>query len=524
MRRRVFLSGGATTLLAAPAVGQNSRASTLRFVPAANLGALDPIWSTDPIASTHACYVYDTLYATDGRMQPRPQMAAGHDVSADDRIWRIKLRDGLTFHDGTPVRAVDCIASLQRWAARKSFGQLLAPVVDTWAAPDDRTLELRLSRPFPLMLEALGSLDSPAWIMPERLARTSPDVQLREVIGSGPYRFVAAEYNSGSRVVYEKFDAYVPRAEPPDWSAGGKDAHFRRIEWLVMPDPGTAAAALITGEVDWWETVTPDLVPLLGAQRGVAVTVAKPQGSFGVLRFNCLQPPFNNASIRRAVQLALSQPDTMQAAFGVESGSWATCKSLWPRNTPYYSEAGAGLMPSDPAAARAALAKAGYAREKVVVLGSSDRPVENPVAHVTADMLSRIGMNVELSITDFATMIKRRTSREPVEKGGWSVFHAATLSATLCGTPATSFVTRAQGKDGWFGWWDNPRVEALAADWAFAPDEDARARIAAEIGGIAMTEAASIPIGQSYERTAFRTSVTGILPGAKPYPWTVRPG
>jgi peptide/nickel transport system substrate-binding protein len=157
-------------------------------------------------------------------------MASGHEVSDDGRTWRIRLRDGLTFHDATPVRAIDCIASLQRWCASTPFGQLLSQTVDTWAARDDRTIEIRLTRPFPLMLDAIALPDNAAWIMPEHLAHTDPNTAVKEMVGSGPYRFIAGEYNSGNRVVYEKFDAYVPRKEPPDWASGGKIVHFGRVE------------------------------------------------------------------------------------------------------------------------------------------------------------------------------------------------------------------------------------------------------------------------------------------------------
>ncbi len=223
------------------------------------------MWSTDPIAATHACYVYDTLYGLDAAMRPQPQMAEGHTVSDDGRTWRIRLRDGLWFHDGTPVRAQDCIASLQRWAGAKPVGQLLASVVESWNAPDARIIELRLTRPFPLMLDALGAADSPAYMMPERLARIPPNTPLREAAGSGPQSFPRWRIQQRQPGGFtRRFDAYVPRAEPPQCTAGGKVAWFERIEWHVMPDPSTAALALATGEVDWWESVPPDLLVLAG--------------------------------------------------------------------------------------------------------------------------------------------------------------------------------------------------------------------------------------------------------------------
>ena len=183
--------------------------------------------------------------AVDGNQRPQPQMAEGHRSARMVASGRIRLREGLRFHDGEPVRARDCAASLERWSKRDAFGQILAAVVDAWVAADDRTLEIRLKRPFPLLLDALAKPDANVpFIMPERLARTDANTQIAEVVGSGPYRFLRDEFVSGSRVVYAKFDGYVPRQEAADWASGGKVAHFPRIEWHILPDPATAAAAL----------------------------------------------------------------------------------------------------------------------------------------------------------------------------------------------------------------------------------------------------------------------------------------
>ncbi|HEV3184898.1 MAG TPA: ABC transporter substrate-binding protein, partial [Xanthobacteraceae bacterium] len=229
MDRRTLLKGAAASLLAAPAVAQPGKSATLRFVPQANLTLLDPIFTTATVTSNHAYYVFDTLYSVAGDGKPKPQMAEGHTVSDDGRVWQIRLRDGLKFHDGTPVRAIDCALSIERWSKREPFGQTLAKYVDSFGAPDDRTIEIKLKKPFPLLREAIGKADSSVcFIMPERLARTDPFKAVTEMVGSGPYRFIAGEYNSGSRAVYEKFDGYVPRNEPPDWATGGKVAHFPR--------------------------------------------------------------------------------------------------------------------------------------------------------------------------------------------------------------------------------------------------------------------------------------------------------
>src|SRR6202162_2489161 len=204
MARREFLAAGAAAL-AAPAVAPPAKAATLRSAPQASLPLLDPILTTALVTHNHAHYVFTVLYSTAAAGVPKPQMASGAEVSADGRTWKIGLRDGLKFHDGSPVLARDCAASIARWAKREPYGQLLDKVVDSYGAADDKTVEIKLKKPFPLLLNAIGKPDSSlAFIMPERLAQTDPGKQVTEMIGSGPYKFVAAEFSTGNRVVYEK--------------------------------------------------------------------------------------------------------------------------------------------------------------------------------------------------------------------------------------------------------------------------------------------------------------------------------
>jgi peptide/nickel transport system substrate-binding protein len=522
MQRRHILMAAGAAMLARPALGQNSRATTLRFVPQANLSVLDPVFTTATVTGNHGYHVFDTLYGVDAQLRPQPQMAEGHEVSAVGLTWRIRLREGLRFHDGEPVRARDCIASLRRWCAREPFGQLLARVVADWGAPDDRTLLLRLSRPFPLLLDALAKPDaSTPFIMPERIASTDPNRGITEMVGSGPYRFVAAEFNSGSRVVYEKFDGYVPRQEPPAWTSGGKVAHFRRIEWHILPDPATAAAALQSGEVDWWERPHPDLQPLLARARDIRREVSDTSGRLAVMRMNTLHPPFDDVRIRRAVRLSVAQEEYMRASRGDDPNDWALCRSLWPRHTPYHEDLGTAVMPGDLERARAALRDAGYAKQRVVVINPTDFPDIGPLGQVSADRLKRIGMNVDLAESDWGTVVQRRTSREPVERGGWSMLHT-TGGATAWSNPAVSFLVRGQGAQGWFGWWKSDRAEELAEAWLYAPDAERQKALAGELGRLALDEAAFVPLGQFVIRTAFRRDITGILQGSTPYPWNVR--
>jgi peptide/nickel transport system substrate-binding protein len=526
MKRRTFLKGATALAAAGPAfskaaLAQGASPDVLKMAPQANLTALDPIWTTATVTNNHGYYIFDTLYGGDLNLKPRPQMAEGHEVSADGKTWRIKLREGLAFHDGAPVKSADCIASMKRWCQRDPYGQLLAKVVEAWNAADERTIEIKLTRAFPMMLDCLAKGDNPPFIMPERLAQTDANKQVTEMIGSGPYKFIAAEYVSGSKAVYEKFDGYKPRSEPPNRNSGGKVANFKRVEWPILPDPATAANALVKGEIDWWERPLADLQPMLANSPDITREVIDRAGRGSIMRLNHLQPPFNNPKVRAAVRLAVKQEDYMRASQGDDTSTWQTCRNLWWRGTTYYNGELEDLMPQSLDKGRAALKASGYNGEKVVIINPTDFPDIGPLGDVTFELLKQLGMNVEMAASDWGTVIQRRNSREPVEKGGWSIFHT-TGSAIGWGSPALSNLVRGPGASGWFGWWTSAQSEALAEEWLYAPDEAGQKKAAETLGRLALEECATIPLGQFVIRTAYRKSLAGMLPGSAPYPWGLK--
>jgi peptide/nickel transport system substrate-binding protein len=526
MRRRTLLAGTAAGagLLAAPAArAQSARERTLRFVPQANLTSLDPIWTTAAVTENHGWTVFDTLYGMTEDLRVQPQMAEGHTVSDDGRTWQIRLREGLRFHDGEPVRAQDCAASLARWSRRDTFGQSLGAVVDAWEAADDRTIRIRLKSPFPLLVDALAKPAAVVpFIMPERLARTDPFQQVTEMVGSGPYRFLANEYVSGSRAAYAKFDGYVPRQEAPSRTAGGKVARFERIEWSIIPDSATAAAAMQSGEIDWWEQINADLGPVLRRARGVTVEIANTLGYIGFARFNCLHPPFDKPAVRRALLGAINQEDYVRAVTANDPDAWRTCHSMWPCGTPYgVAPPGNPLSgPRDLDRVRAALRAGGYAGEKVVIINPTDFPTIGPFGQITADLLKRLGMNVELQEMDWGSLVQRRASKEPPERGGWNIFHTWWPGISII-NPAVNATLRGQGDRGWFGWYGNPRVEELAGQWLLAGTEAEQKRLAEAIQAESFDKAPVLPLGQFFIRTAHR-NLAGVLKGTSPYPWNVR--
>jgi peptide/nickel transport system substrate-binding protein len=532
MRRRDLLrsSLGASlgvaisSSLGLPRIAQAQGTRTLRFVPQADAAILDPMITTGLVNRNHGFLVFDTLYGADENLQPQPQMVAGHVVEDGGKIWVMTLREGLKFHDGEPVRGRDVVASLKRWASRDAFGNSLFNIVDELSAPDDRTVRWRLKTPFPLLPEALGKVGAIiAFIMPERLAQTDSTMPVKELIGSGPFRFKADEQVPGARLVYQRFDGYVPRPDgTASMLAGPKIANFDRVEWQVMPDPATAAAALQRGEIDWWDQPIVDLLPNLRANKALKVELLDNVGNVGVLRFNHTQPPFDNAAIRRAVLSAVSQRDFMSAIGGDDSSLWHDKVGFFAPGSNMASEEGMEALngPRDLAAATKAIKEAGYKGETVLLIAPGDFPVIGQMSAVAADLFKQLGFNVDYVVMDWGSMLKRMNSRETPDKGGYSAFCTYSAGVTHLNPSAHNFL-RGSGDKATFGWAKSPRLEELRDAWLAAPDAAAQKKIGVEMQRQAFIDVPYVPLGVFYQPTAYKKELTGVLRGL-PLFWNVR--
>ena len=521
--RRGFLAGAGGLALAAPRIARAEAARVLRFVPQTDVPVLDPTSSVAVVTRNHGFMVYDTLYGLDAAYQPQPQMLVGDETAADGLTWRLTLREGLLFHDGQPVLARDVVASLQRWGRRDGFGQALMAATDELSAPTDRVIQFRLRRPFPLLRQALGKVSSYVpFIMPERIAATAGGAPLTEIVGSGPFRFVADEHVSGSRVVYARHAGYLPRADgTPSQTAGPKRVFVDRVEWLVMPDPATSTAALQNGEVDWWEAPTADLASLLRRDRAIAVEVLDPLGEIAILRFNQRHAPFDNPAIRHALLGAVDQADFMTVVAGDDARLWNGHVGVFCPGTPFASEAGLEILSGrrDPARAAAAIRAAGYAGQKIVFLQPADSPETAALSDVGADLLRRCGFDVDVQTSDLSTAMQRRTSTAPERMAGWDCFITRFGSLDLS-SPATNLLLRGNGMQGWAGWPDDPAMEALRTEWFDAPDLAAQRIVATRMQERAMQDVPYVPLGQYLRETAYRRTVTGMLKGL-PLFWNI---
>jgi peptide/nickel transport system substrate-binding protein len=517
MKRRSLLTASAAGIaaLSAPRIASADAQSSLRFKPNADLTVLDPVWTTAYSTRYLALLSYDMLYGVDDKLQPHPQMVAGHVTENDNKLWRLTLREGLRFHDGTPVLASDAVASIKRWGARDAFGQVLMAATDELSAPSDKEIVFRLKAPFPLLPNALAKSTSyvPA-IMPARLI-ADPTKMVTEVVGSGPYRYVANERVSGARSVWEKFDGYVPRPDgAPAFTSGPKIARVNRIEWTIIPDATTVAAALISGEIDWYEDVLFDLIPVLKKSPDVKVTSFNPAGSMGIMRFNHLHPPFNNAAIRRAVLGAINQAEIAQGMAGSDHALWDDKVGVFCPNSPMASDAGMQVLnaPRDYDKVKRDLAAAGYDGQRVLYLTATDSYPINQQALVAADQLRQAGMNIDLVGVDFGTWLSRRANQAPPDKGGWNVTDT-TLPGLDLWDPASHLGLRGNGLLAWPGWPTSPQLETLREKWFAAADQPARQAICRDIQMQAWQDVPYIPTGRWADVTAYRTNLTGVLSG-----------
>jgi peptide/nickel transport system substrate-binding protein len=527
MRRRHLLASGAalaslgTTRLARPALAQGVSAKVLKFVPQADLANPDPIWTTATVATNHGYMVWDTLFGINDALVGQPQMVAEHEVSSDELTWTFKLREGLKFTDGAPVRGIDCVTSIQRWAAKNPFGQQLVAQTDEMKPLDDSQFQIRLKKRFRQMTYALGAQG--CFIMPERMAKTPATEQIKEFVGSGPFIFKQDEWQAGTKAVYVKNPGYVPRQEKPEYVSGGKVAYFERVEWHTQPDPATAAAALQTGEVDWLEFPMLDLLPMLRKSAECDVVRYDPLGALAIIAFNHLYPPFDNPKLLRALLPAIDQQDYVTAWVGEQQDLGTYPVGFFTAHSPMANNAGMEAFTSkrDLAAAKKLIAESGYNGEKIVMMAPSDQPSLVAPSQVSRELFTKLGLNVDYQVMDWGTLVARRAKMDPPSQGGWNVFHT-TWGGLATSNPGSSFPLRGNGKKGWFGWPTDAKLEELRDQWFDAPDIAEQKKICEQIQLEAFQSMPFMPVGQWYYPWAVRKDLADFVQCAQVLFWGVR--
>lgn len=513
---------GITVLSTAMLASGLAGAQTITAVMQSPLRVMDPVMSSAAITNTHGYMIYDTLLGLDATHKVQPQMAEKWEVSPDGKTYTFTLRDGLKWHDGAPVRAEDCVASIKRWAEQDLMGQALMPLVAGMKVIDDKAFQIVLAEPTDLVLNALAKIGTrTAFMMPKRIAETPSSQPIKEFIGSGPFKFVVAEFKPGLKVVYEKNKEYVPRSEPPSWTAGGKVVNVDRVEWLAMPDDMTAVNALANREIDYMELVPFDLLPMFEGKKDVKVETLNKLGLWTYMRFNFTQSPFNNRLVRQAAMYAVGQEGILKA-LASDSKYYKTCAAVFGCGTPYESSYGKEmLVPANPAKAKQLLQEAKYDGTPVVILHPTDNKQVSSQPVVIADALRKAGFIVDLQSMDWQTLVTRRANSKTVSEGGWHI-HATTGPIVGITDPLLNQTVATNGKRAWFGWPDVPKIEEMRKTFARTSNLAEKKKLAEEIQHSVIDEGVVMPMGQFVLPTAYRSTVTGVLESPVPVFWNIK--
>jgi peptide/nickel transport system substrate-binding protein len=511
--------------LVAPALAwpTSSYAKTIKAVMHSDLRALDPILSSAYITRDHGYMIYDTLVAMDANFRIQPQMADWK-VSDDKLTYVFTLRDGLKWHDGTPVTAEDCIASLKRWAAVDGMGQKLMEFTASLEPTDTRTITLKLREPYGLVLESLGKPSTLVpFMMPKRLADTPPGSAIPEQIGSGPFKFIQSEFQPGVKAVYEKNKDYVPRSEPPSWTSGGKVVKVDRVEWITMPDVQTATSALQSGDIDFLERPSFDMLPILQADQELTSRALSGLGFQTIGRMNFLYPPFDNVKVRRAAMMALNQKDVLDTMIG-NPQLYKICGAVFGCDTPLATDVGSDSLVkgNGMAEAKKLLAESGYDGTPVVMLAPTDVVTLKAQPIVAAQLLRQAGFQVTVQSMDWQTENIVFASQKPPKEGGWNMFFTNWGIADIMNPVVNAPLNSRGRKGGWVGWPDDSEMETLRDAFVRAASPEAQKKIATEIQARALDQVTYIPLGQYFAPSVWHKELTGVLDGpATPLFWNV---
>jgi peptide/nickel transport system substrate-binding protein len=498
-------------------------AQTIKAVMHSDVKILDPIWTTAYIQRNFGYMVWDTLFAMDEKFEVKPQMVDKWDVSADKLTWTFTLRDGLAWSDGKPVTSDDCIASIKRWAGRDSMGQKMMGSVAGFETVDAKTFKMKMKEPYGLVLQSLGKPSSNVpFMMPKHTADTDPNTQIKveDVIGSGPFLFVASEWKPGEKVVFTKNPTYKPRAEPPSGLAGGKVVKIDRVEWIAMPDVQTQVAAIQNGEIDMIEAPGHDLLPLLSKDKNIKIVDYNPLGNQYVMRFNQIVKPFDNAKIRHAVMVAFGQEDFLKATIG-DSKYYKVCKPVFICGSPLASEDGmADVLNQNATKAKELLKEAGYDGTPVVLLQSTDLQVLTNLAPVAKAQLEAAGFKVDMQSSDWQSVVGRRVKKDAPDKGGWNLMLTSWVAADILNPVMAGFFNASCDK-AMFGWPCDPEIEKMRDAFSKESDPAKQKQIAIDLQKYWVDHPTHVNLGQWYQPAALRTNLDGMMVAPVPVFWNM---
>ena len=486
------LAIGAVTPLPGQAAG------TLRYATVGEPPSLDQHVVTSDLATTIAHHIFEGLYTFDGNYEPQPLLASGEEVGADGKTITIHLREDVSFHDGQAMTAADVVASLKRWGEHGSRGKLLFSNVSDVSAAGTHSVQLTFESPFGPWKNLMAFINGGPAIYPERIASQAggKPIDVKDYIGTGPYRF--GEWKPNRHVELVRYDAYNSPPGAASGYAGERVAHFDRLHFIPVPDSGTRVNGVKAGDYDYAESMPSDLIDDLDQDPATQV-VLNGGPIFGLVFMNSKAGPLmENFTLRQAIQAALNKEDALRVSIGPEK-LWRANGSFLPKGNAWFSTSGTEhFSEGDAEKAKALAGEAGYDGTPIKLLVSTNYAFHYDQAVVFTRQLLEAGINVQMVVVDWATLIKKRA--QPDE---WDLFF------THHGFVPDPILISVMN-DNYPGWWATQEKQQLKA--AFTATNDAAARKAtwSEIQSLIYTQVPTMKTGDVYTYNIASPGLSGI--------------
>lgn len=490
-----ILAGGFSGALA------QERGGVVNVATIGELNTLDPTIATGDLLGMVTQHFFETLYTFDAEWNVTPLLAAElPEVTEDGKVHTIRLREGVTFHDGSDMTSEDVVASLQRWLDMASRGRLVAEKLESLEAVDDYTVRLTLNEPFAALNAFLAFNNSAAIIIPsENVAET-----LTEYVGTGPYKIQERRVDQYLQLV--RFDEYAALEGEPDGFGGGRKQYLDEIRFVPVPDANTRVEGAIAGQYDYADLLPVEAFDRLDGQERTEPLVID---SFGWPMFimNNQEGMMTEQGVRKAIQAALNAEDMLAAAFG-KPEFYTVDGAMYPQGYPWRNEEGlAEYNQGDVEKAKTLATEAGYDGSPVRILTSRQYEFHYKMAQVAAEYLKLAGFEVELGVYDWATLVQRRA-----EPGLWDIFitHSPFLPdpTLIAPLPAT-----------YPGWWASEDKEALLSAINTEVDMDKRLAIWSDFQALIYEEAPFYKVGDFSALSAKAPNLGGFTASAWPYFW-----
>ncbi len=511
--RRSLLTGGLAA--AVGPFGLRGRAAaqdaprtggTLKVAIIGEPPSLDAHWTTASLTYDVTSHLYEPLFTLDDRYGVIPMLAEGHAVGDGGKLYTIRLRRGVPFHNGKELAAEDVVASLTRWGKLATVGKLLFKSVQSLQAKDRYTVELRLTGPSGIVLSALANASQFPAIYPKEVVQAAGDGQIKEFIGTGPFRFVERIPDRHLRMA--RFDRYAARQEPPSGYGGKRTAHVDELQFIPVPDVATRAAGVESGEYHFSDWIAPDSYDRLGANPRLDVMIVKPnEWITGV--FNKKQGLFTNRTLRQAVVAALDMEPIMKAAVG-RPEFYRLDGSLQFREQVWWTDVGKEVYNHpDRAKAKRLMQEAGYKGEPIRWMCTQFYDWMYKSALAAKQQLEDVGFTIDLQVLEWATVVQRR--------GDPKHYEIFTTGIGFDADPSFKVILSCD----WPGWTCDPKLEAMMARLAAETEFAKRSAIWREIQGWFWQEVPVIKFGDFFTLRIKQKAVGGYANRYRPFFWNV---